>query len=628
MHSTARKDNVTLGPLTLAFTGARNDTVSKNRVSITIMAMRILRGVLALTFVAAFGVLTAGGAQAQDRVWVQIEAHQSLAAAEQRVRAYSQLVENVNGFQATTGLYAVALGPYELDLGQLVLQQLLAQGLIPRDSFLEDGDLYATQFFPVGTDTLQGEGAVTTEAAVTEAPAAEEFAVVEEEPAPVEIPDETPQEARQSEGQLTREERDQLQIALQWFGFYTGGIDGAFGPGTRGSMEAYQIDRGMEPTGILTTRQRAQLLSEYNGELAALGMQNVLDQRAGIQMDLPMAMVGFDSYNFPFSQYEEINDSGVRVMLISQPGDRATLFGLYEIMQTLEIVPLEGERERQGDSFLLTGQSADLRSHTEARLVGGAVKGFTLIWEPSADDQIARVLPMMQASFQAVDGALDPAAVPEGLDESIDMVSGLTVRSPDLVRTGFFLDAQGTVLTTTEVAGQCQQILIDNAYDASVAFRNDALGIVVLRPTQALAPLGFARMADAPARLRSDIAVAGYPFGGALSAASTSFGRLADLRGVNGEETVQRLEVATADTEAGGPVLDVTGNVIGMVLPGTVEGRTLPNEVTLALRSDQLIGLLQEAGVGLTVAQPAGALNRENLSREAADMTVRVSCWN
>ncbi|MEX3014881.1 serine protease [Gymnodinialimonas hymeniacidonis] len=596
------------------------------------MAMRILRGALALTFVAVFGVLTVGSAQAQDRVWVQIEAHQSLAAAEQRVRAYSQLVENVNGFRATTGLYAVALGPYEPDVGQTVLRQLLAQGLIPRDSFLEDGDLYATQFFPVGTNTLQGDTAVSTEAALNEEPAVEEaveeVAVAEEEPEPVDIPDETPQEARQSEGQLTREQRDELQIALQWFGFYTGGIDGAFGPGTRGSMEAYQIDRGMEPTGILTTRQRAQLLNEYNGELAALGMQNVLDQRAGIQMDLPMAMVAFDSYNFPFAQYEEINDSGVRVMLISQPGDRATLFGLYEIMQTLEIVPLEGERERQGDSFLLTGQSQDLRSHTEARLVGGAVKGFTLIWEPSADDQIARVLPMMQETFQAVDGALDPAAVPEGLDESIDMVSGLTVRSPDLVRTGFFLDAQGTVLTTTEVAGQCQQILIDNAYDASVTFRDDALGIVVLRPTQALAPLGFARMADSPARLRSDIAVAGYPFGGALSAASTTFGRLADLRGVNGEETVQRLEVATADTEAGGPVLDVTGNVIGMVLPGTVEGRTLPDEVTLALRSDQLIALLQEAGVGLTVGQPAGALNRENLSREAADMTVRVSCWN
>lgn len=587
------------------------------------MAMRFLQGVLALTVVAFFGL--AGGAQAQDRVWLQIEAHPNLATAEARVRAYSQLLDNVNGFRATTGLYAVALGPYEPDTGRLVLQQLLGQGLIPRDSFLEDGDLYATQFFPVGAGTLQGG----VEPVANENTTTEEVAVeVAAQPTEVVVLDETPQEARQSEAQLTREDRDQLQIALQWFGFYNGGIDGAFGPGTRSSMQAYQENRGMELSGILTTRQRAQLIGEYQGELNALGMRNVLDQRAGVQIDLPMAMVRFDSYNFPFAQYEEINDSGVRVLLISQPGDRATLFGLYEIMQTLDIVPLSGERERGTDSFTLTGQSAALRSHTEARLVGGAVKGFTLIWEPSADEQMARVLPMMRASLAAVDGSLDPAAVPEGLDESIDMVSGLAVRSPDIVRTGFFLDAQGTVLTTTEVLGQCDQILIDNVYAASVAYRDDALGLAVLRPDQALAPLGFARMVEQPARLRADVAVAGYPFGGALSAASTSFGTLADLRGVNGEDTVQRLDVATADTEAGGPVLDISGNVIGMVLPGTVGDRTLPSEVTLALRADRLISILQGAGIGLTLAQTTGAMNRENISREAADMTVRVSCWN
>jgi hypothetical protein len=44
------------------------------------------------------------------------------------------------------------------------------------------------------------------------------------------IQEETPAEARQSEAQLTREERDALQIAMQYFGFYQGGIDGAFGP--------------------------------------------------------------------------------------------------------------------------------------------------------------------------------------------------------------------------------------------------------------------------------------------------------------------------------------------------------------------------------------------------------------
>jgi peptidoglycan hydrolase-like protein with peptidoglycan-binding domain len=180
---------------------------------------------------------------------------------------------------------------------------------------------------------------------------------------------------------------------MQYFGFYQGGIDGAFGPGTRGAMTDWQIARGLEPTGVLTTRQRAQLLDEYETEIARLGYAQVTDAAAGIDVVLPMGMVAFEDYNFPFARYTPINDSGLTILLISQPGDRATLFGLYEIMQTLEIVPLDGERERGSDSFLLTGQSATLRSHTEARVTAGAVKGFTLIWEPERDEDVAQILP-------------------------------------------------------------------------------------------------------------------------------------------------------------------------------------------------------------------------------------------
>ncbi len=569
--------------------------------------------VLALT-------LLGSPAQAQDRLWVQIESLSELTNAEQRVRAYAQLVENVNGFRTDAGLYAIAVGPFDEAGATTVLQQLRTQGLVPRDSFVTDGALFATQFFPVGSTILTQGGTV--------APSIEPVAEAEPEPEPEPIPEETPQQARQSEAQLDREGRDALQIALQWFGFYNSAIDGAFGPGTRGAMSDWQVDRGFEPTGVLTTRQRAQLLGEYQGELAALGMQTVTDDRAGIEIDLPLAMVEFSRYNFPFAQYDSLGDSGVQVLLISQPGDETTLFGLYEIMQTLEIVPLEGERNRGRDRFLLTGQSDSLRSHTEARLSGGAVKGFTLVWPPERDEQIERVLPMMQSSIGYLDGALDPAAVPEGIEEGVDMVSGLDVRQPDLVRSGFFVDPEGAVLTTTDIIGECAEILINNVYEADVSYSDAGLGLAVLQPRQRLAPLAFAELASGPGRLRSEIAVSAFPFEGALSAASMSFGRLAELQGVNGEDTIQRLELDTTDSEAGGPVFDFTGSVLGMILPGDTDGRALPQDVTLALRGDKLTDVLAQAGVTTSASERVAAMNRENLARLGADMTVTVSCWN
>ncbi|MDG4647665.1 trypsin-like peptidase domain-containing protein [Roseibacterium sp. SDUM158017] len=620
----------------------------------------IHRGLAALTLtlvlVMALAVGPARAQAPQDRVWIQIESYASLGNTEERLRAYTPQFDNVNGFNAG-GFYAITLGPYAPDEAEDVLARLRAEGRIPADSFVQGRAAFTSQFFPIGEDRLDGG---LPAPAVAEAVAAAEDAVEEAEitvetieeaspdavapdavaelqatsaPEPVALQDETVNEARQSEAQLTREERDELQIALRYFGFYDGAIDGAFGPGTRGSMTDWQVARGLEPTGVLTTRQRARLLQEYSDELARLGYAMVRDDEAGIEVVLPLGMVSFEDYNFPFARYTEINDSGLDVYLISQPGDRATLFGLYEIMQTLEIVPLEGARERQGDSFLLTGRNATLRSHTEARVVGGAVKGFTLLWGPERDEDVQQILPRIRDTISYLGGALDPAFVPEDANEDIDLVSGFDVRQPELLRSGFFIDAAGAVLTTTEAVdgpdGSCGRILIDNAYPASVAYRDDRLGLAVLRPEQALAPLDFARLAEAPGRLRGEVAVAGFPFGGALSYASTAFGTLAALEGVNGEDWMQRLDVTTADSEAGSPVLDMTGSVLGMVLPGDAGGRALPDEVTLALGAGALREALAAAGVALPAAAGSqAALNRDQIARLGADIAVRVSCWN
>ena len=594
---------------------------------------RLLALMLAATLFAA--LLAPQAARAQQGVFIQIESHAALTEAEARARAYAQQVPNVNAFRATTGLYAVALGPYTPQDAEALLRQLLAQGAVPRDSFVVTGQPYVTQVYPVGVDALAtgpgaapqtGASAPSIEQSVLPATGATDATIA---PPVIPEPEETLQQARQSEAQLDRAGRDALQIALQWFGFYNSTIDGAFGPGTRNAMSNWQSARGFEPTGVLTTRQRAQLLDEYGSELAALGMEPVRDDRAGIQIDLPLAMVRFQDYNFPFARFAPVADSGVQVLLISQPGDRSTLFGLYEIMQTLEIVPLEGERQRQGDRFLLTGQSDTLRSHTEARLTGGAVKGFTLVWPPERDAEIARVLPMMQQSFTALDGVLDPGAIPEGQEADIDTVSGLEVRRPIRVRSGFYVDAQGSVLTTTDaIPAQCTQVLIDDAYEADIAYRDDALGLAVLRPRQRLAPIAFAEIAAAPGRPRDEVAAAGFPFDGALGTASMVFGTLADLQGIGGETTIQRLALDTSDSEAGGPVFDQTGSVLGMVLPGLDGARALPAEVTLALRADQLTDVFAAAGLRPTLSSRTTAMGRERLARLGADMTVTVTCWN
>lgn len=553
-------------------------------------------------------------ALAQDSVYVQIEAQPSLTAAEDRLRDYASELSDVNGFDLGRGWYGIALGPYPRSDAENVLRSLRAQRLIPGDSYIEGPERYGQRIWPIGAGPATVPAISAPE--ITAAP----------EPEPQQA-DETPREARASEAFLTREEREALQIALQWAGYYNSAIDGAFGRGTRSSMAAWQGDNGFEATGILTTAQRAELFRQYNAVLEGMDITPVRDTRAGIAVDLPLGAVSFSRYDSPFAHFDPTGAvDGARVLLISQPGDRDRLAGLYEIMQTLDIVPLEGPRDRNRDGFTLTGQNNRIVSHTEARLSDGAIKGFTLVWPAGDEDRRTRVLAAMQSSFAPIEGVLDPAVIAED-SQSVDLVSGLAIRKPKLTASGFFVDRQGRVATTDTAVANCGRITLNSDYNAEVMATDPALGVAVLRATQSLAPNDVAQFRDGAPRLQSEIAVAGFSFGGVLPSATMTFGRLSDLSGLNGENTLSRLAVTTLDGDAGGPVLDDGGAVIGMLVPHDAGGRQLPDNVNFATNSAALQQVLTRAGVSPQVTPGLARLDPVDLTEKATAMTVLVSCW-
>lgn len=575
-------------------------------------------------FVTIWGGM-AGAQGTGQSTWIQIEAHSELAVAQDRAQDYSVTLRDVNGFRLSSGWYALALGPYAENDAIAQLSRLRAQRAVPGDSFLVESNAYSRQFWPVGANSLAAPTIQGPDPTVTPA-----TGIAPEVPLlPVAEPEETRREALQSESRLSRQEKFNLQIALQWFGFYNGAIDAAFGPGTRNSMAAWQSSKGLEATGVLTTRQRADLTGEYEEVLASLGLQVVRDDVAGVEMQMPTAMVAFDRYEPPFAHYTSQNDSGVTVLLISQTGTEATLLGLYDIMQTLEIVPLDGERERRNDRFTLTGQNDRITSYTHAQLRDGTVKGFTLIW-PTGDDPRREVaLNAMRDSFAPIDGVVLPDAYGEGaLEQSVDLISGLAIRRPEQSRSGFYINARGAVLTTTDAVQNCTRITLDEAYEAEVVASDAELGLALLRPTTALAPLDFARFQPGIPRLQSEIAVAGYSFEGMLSSPTLTFGTLSDVRGLNGEANIKRLALAASAGDAGGPVFDTSGSVLGMLLPpAPLNGKRLPDDVSFAADTVAIAGFLSNNGVSAAASAPGQQMTPEDLTRLAADMTVLVSCW-
>ena len=102
---------------------------------------------------------------------------------------------------------------------------------------------------------------------------------------------------------------------------------------------------------------------------------------------------------------------------------------------------------------------------------------------------------------------------------------------------------------------------------------------------------------------------------------------MADVKGLAGEESVARLDMEVLAEDLGGPVLDTTGAVIGLLVPAKEGARQLPANVTYALQSAALKAALAPAGISPKPASGTEQLAAVDLTTLGEAMTVLVSCW-
>ncbi|MFD1912775.1 trypsin-like peptidase domain-containing protein [Halodurantibacterium flavum] len=457
--------------------------------------------------VAVVSLATSGRpADAQDQAWVQIEARPTLREAEAQARAWAARLDRVNGFRLPSGWYAIALGPFSRPEAEAQLQTLLQGNRVPPDSYIVDGRGFGQRYWPLAAAR---PGAAPAEPLTRDLPVVEVFPDGTEPPPATDS--ETVGEALASEGRLDRDARARLQEALQAQGFYGGAVDAAFGPGTRSAMAGWQAAQGHEPTGVLTSQQRAELLATLPPE--------------------------------PIAEPEAL-----QITVLPTPGEETAL------------------PDPPG-----AGPGEETTTETPGTLL------------PDTGD----IAPRRSAS-------------------------------------GIYLNSRGDVATSLAVVAGCGRVTIDHSHAATVTLEDAALGLAVLRPDQALAPQGSAEFRTRPPAPQVELAAAGYSFGEVMSRPALSFGRLAALE----NDRRARLTLQLAEGDEGGPVLDESGAVLGMVLPAGTDARLLPQEVAYALPAAALAERLRAAGIPIAESERHSTLDPADLAALAGRITPLVSCWN
>jgi serine protease Do len=178
-----------------------------------------------------------------------------------------------------------------------------------------------------------------------------------------------------------------------------------------------------------------------------------------------------------------------------------------------------------------------------------------------------------------------------------------------LAGTGFFIDPNGTIMTAYAVGGESRDIIVEfgpNRYPAERLVADPRSGIAILRLTATTPWLPIGDSDEL--KMASPVVTIGYPMD--LSVTPT-FGMIGgfDLKYLNQyfSTTLIRANISAQRGEAGSPVLNLKGEVVGILI-FPIDNRTacyaLPMKAAEKVRTDYVrFGEVKPGWVGVNVVE-------------------------
>jgi S1-C subfamily serine protease len=202
--------------------------------------------------------------------------------------------------------------------------------------------------------------------------------------------------------------------------------------------------------------------------------------------------------------------------------------------------------------------------------------------------------------------------------------------------TGFFVSAQGHMLTNAHVAGSCRNlaVLVDSQrLDAHLVRRDDTNDLALLRVSVPQPP-AFARFrAGAPVRAGDGVVVAGFPLPTVLqNGLNITTGNISAMSGLGSNAALMQITAPVQPGNSGGPLLDLAGNVVGVIVSKLDAQRIarvtgdIPQNVNFAIQGAVARLFLESAGVRVPEASSVRETRAADVGEASRGYTYQIEC--
>jgi hypothetical protein len=187
--------------------------------------------------------------------------------------------------------------------------------------------------------------------------------------------------------------------------------------------------------------------------------------------------------------------------------------------------------------------------------------------------------------------------------------------------TGFAVTTDGLILTNQHVVQGCRTVTAEGWGAGVIEAEDSANDLALVKFEFPSSPVTFRLK---PAEIGEDVFAVGFPYAGELGLHFTK-GSVSSNIGPENDASLLQFTAPVQQGNSGGPLLDESGLVIGVVRAILVPGQN----VNFAIHAGLVRDFLEKNGVNaITAASPSEPASPSEIAKRAKLHTVRLSCVN
>ena len=202
---------------------------------------------------------------------------------------------------------------------------------------------------------------------------------------------------------------------------------------------------------------------------------------------------------------------------------------------------------------------------------------------------------------------------------------------------GFFVNKNGYLVSNYHVVEMCQYVLAVRDGDLLnvKVVASDITNDLIVGKVEELSNNNFLALSSDGAFLGDNVIAAGFPLAGTLSDnLKVTRGIVSSMSGLNNNYSEYQIDAAVQSGNSGGPLIDASGNVVGVVVSQLnkyailQEREIIPENVNFAVKSQNVGVFLSANNIDFISKDSKKVIQNRVVAKSAEDSTVMLLCYN